>query len=320
MYTLFSFALHRPLNRTLGHASKVLPPSVVPDVNKFFEGLPKVAPSAVMNKCKREVREADTAPTLAVKTPEEKLATFKEEPGSHSSVDFCQFLQYSAEEISHIERATVGQSSNPHWIAMRKQVLTASSFKTVCHSVDLKKTAQSIVAPRSLDDKCLPAPLQYGRKNEKKARGLFTTSHRFQHKKCVVKETGLFFSTTIPYLGCSPDGIADCCVCGRFVLEIKCLWKHRNYHPKAAGKMSGLLVEKEDGTLSITPNHAYHYQIMGQMGVTNIKKAVLVIYTNKGIFPVFVPFDGNMWSDMTQKFSHFYHTALFPVIFSASES
>ena len=124
-----------------------------------------------MNKCKREVREADTAPTLGVKTPEEKLATFEEEPGSHSSVEFCQFLQYSAAEISHIEKATVGQSSNPHWIAMRKQVLTASTFKTVCHSVDLQKTAQSIVAPRSLDEKCLPAPLQYGRKNEKKSKG-----------------------------------------------------------------------------------------------------------------------------------------------------
>ena len=85
-------------------------------------------------------------------------------------------------------------------------------------------------------------------------------THKLKHKKCTVRDTGLFFPENIPFLAASPDGFMTCS-CGEFLIEIKCLFSNGNKMPKTAGKMQKILIEDDEGTLKINPNHEYYYQM-----------------------------------------------------------
>ena len=69
-------------------------------------------------------------------------------------------------------------------------------------------------------------------------------------------------------LGASIDGIVDCSICGPFLIEIKCMFSHQNFHPSSALT----ICEKNGDELEITKQHKHNYQIQGQMGITGIKK------------------------------------------------
>jgi len=110
---------------------------------------------------------------------------------------------------------------------------------------------------------------------------------------------------TASNLGCSPDGIIDCRICGRFLLEVKCSFKFKGFHPRTALKMSSICVN-EDGTLILKTSHPYYYQIQGQMAVTGIGKCVLVFYTHKGIHCVDIDFNDDFWKQCRAKLMSFY--------------
>jgi hypothetical protein len=73
------------------------------------------------------------------------------------------------------------------------------------------------------------------------------------------------------------------------------------------------ICEKNDDELEITKQHKYNYQIQGQMGITGIKKCVLIGFTNKGIFPVNVNFNEDMWDKMKATLAKFYEQHYLPV-------
>ena len=80
------------------------------------------------------------------------------------------------------------------------------------------------------------APLRYGIQHEDCARKMFIKSHKKILQCVTYKDQGLTISDSHVFLGASPDGLVSCKQCGDFLLEIKCAWSKRNFHPKSAAR------------------------------------------------------------------------------------
>ena len=161
-----------------------------------------------------------------------------------------------------------------------------------------------------------PPPIQYGNRNEKKARKLYIRTHKFQkgHVHAKVDVPGLVISDDIPYLACSADGVVRCPKCSTYLIEVKCLWKHRKNWPKLAACQAGICAEKENGQLELKKNHPYFSQIQTQMAVYGLSRCVLVIYTDKGICDIEVPFDSVWWEEAKSELDTFFRDYFYPLL------
>lgn len=178
----------------------------------------------------------------------------------------------------------------------------------------MERTAEVLIKELELNEDNLPAPIVYGRKFEQKARDMFVKSHRFRHRKCKLEVPGLIISSSDPMIGTSLDGIVDCSICGQFIIEIKCLFSHKNFYPSPALLALKICNKKEDDSLKVVKTHRYNYQMQCQMGITGIKKCKLIAFTNKGIFPVDVDFDETMWNSMKETLTNFYDKQFLPAL------
>ena len=284
---------------------------------KFFSNLVAVAPNAVALTAVFMHVKVDNTPALKVKSPVEKLEFFKRQHKCYvncpCSKVFCTYLTYLPSEISHIERVTLGQASNPNWQKMRKQIFTPCIFGTIFHSSDLQRTASEILARESQEDSELSSSELYERRTQRKALALFSENHEQRHKSFKLQKCGLSFSDNYPYLASSADA-RGVCSCGDFVLLVKSLWRYRNFHPRAAAKLSGMLAENAVGALTIQSENL-HCQLQGEMGLTGVKKAIVIFYTNKGIFPIKVPYSQKTWADISSKLESFYHSSFYSILF-----
>ena len=183
---------------------------------------------------------------LEILTPYDKLEQyFQNIPSQCKTCDSCfgnilETLRYTPTERKHIEKATKGQHLNDNWHHMRKGLITASKVKTVCASRNYTQTASKLINGDTLDEDRLPQSILYGRKYEKPALDSFSKSHRFHHRKSTCSETGLYIHPELPFIGASPDGILLCKDCPKAVIEIKCLWKYKNFHPGPALVNAGI--------------------------------------------------------------------------------
>jgi hypothetical protein len=98
------------------------------------------------------------------------------------------------EDIVKIEEGTRGQHTNPNLKSARNGLLTSSNFKTIYHSTDMNNTTNNLLKESAINEEHLPPLIEYGRKNEAKARDLFIKPHRFRHRKCKVDVPGLIIS------------------------------------------------------------------------------------------------------------------------------
>ena len=90
------------------------------------------------------------------------------------------------------------------------------------------------------------------------------------------------------------------------LIEIKCLFTYRIFFPKPALNTAKICETDENGQLKIIKSHKYNYQIQRQMAITGIIKCILIGYTKRGVEPVTVDFDEDMWDSMHKKLSSFY--------------
>jgi hypothetical protein len=58
----------------------------------------------------------------------------------------------------------------------------------------MNNTTNNLLKESAINEEHLPSSIEYGRKNETKARDLFIKSHRFRHRKCKVDVPGLIIS------------------------------------------------------------------------------------------------------------------------------
>lgn len=294
-----------------------------PDPEAFFSQLQQLQPSACALRAVYDCsRRNEQAQPLNCLTPFEKIQQFVAE--HKCSVDSCHCakifmyynLTYSPSECEEIELLTRGQADNNNWHSMRKGLLTASNFHKILHSTNMEKTAESLLNTSKFDGNFVPDAINFGRRFEGKARDMYIKAHRFKHRGTVsgVSVPGLVISNEDPILACSPDGIVECKLCGKFLLEIKCLYKYKHFHPKNALKLSNVCISNDDNLLQLRHSHAYFDQIQGQMGVTGIGKCMLVGYTHKGIHTVSVEFDVNFWHSARSMLYKFYTDAYYPLL------
>ena len=95
-----------------------------------------------------------------------------------------------------------------------------------------------------------------------------------------------------------------------FLVEIKCPYAKRNFYPRFAALEH--CYEDENKVLHLDPKDSWYSQIQGQLGICSLKLCKLVVYTNKGIRVVDVPFDEKKWDNMKTKLSQFYMEHLGP--------
>lgn len=75
-------------------------------------------------------------------------------------------------------------------------------------------------------------------------------------------------------------------------------------------------IYKEDGAYKLKRETKWNYQIQGEMALSGVKTADLVIYTNKGIIVIEVPFDEKLWKDLLLKLNKFYIDFMIPELLS----
>jgi len=293
----------------------------VPEPGVFFSQLQQLHPSACALRTIYDCsKRNEPIKPLTCLTPTQKVQQFCDE--HKCIVETCQcsnifvnyHLEYTSVECEQIEELTRGQSNNTNWHSMRKGLLTASNYHKILHSTNINRTADSLLSSKSFDGDFVPDAIRFGRHFESKARDMFMKAHRFSHRGNVsLNIPGLIISQEDSILACSPDGIVDCKHCGKFLLEIKCLYKYKHFHPKNALKLSTICTATEGG-LQLRHSHAYFAQVQGQMGVTGLRKCMLVGYTHKGICSVPVEFDDEFWQNAKPMFYRFYNDAYFAVL------
>ena len=99
------------------------------------------------------------------------------------------------------------------------------------------------------------------------------------HPGFTFKDSGLFIDTNNPFLGASPDGIAQCDCCEERVVEIKCPYCFKEGLPDE-DSTNFCMVNKE-GKWSLKQNHAYFYQVQLQLHVCNLNYADFVLWTKQ---------------------------------------
>ena len=296
----------------------------LPDPPTFFIGLKQISPhSCILHAVfKPDDNITKNTPKLSLPTPHEKIEIFYAEKcmdrGDLTALEhfneLLDYLSYSPEEISIMDKESEGQHENPNWHLARKGLITASKVKLIYACRDNNKMALNLMKGSTLNEDNLPEPIKFGRKYEQKARDLFLKSHRYHHHKCTLRVPGLVVSDTTAFLGASPDGIVSCKHCGKFLIEVKCFHSNKNFHPRAAMLCSKVLEQGSDGTITVNKKHQYYFQIQAQMAVTGIRKCSLVGYTHKGIHTEDVNFDSQFWADVVDKLFDFYRYHYLPLL------
>ena len=95
-----------------------------------------------------------------------------------------------------------------------------------------------------------------------------------QHQDFKVVDAGLFVDHLDPFLGASPDEIAQCVCCGRGVVEVKCPFCFKDDLPEDDNN--------SEGTWKLKTDHSYYYQVQLQLHVCDVVYADFVVWTNKG--------------------------------------
>ena len=103
---------------------------------------------------------------------------------------------------------------------MRAGRITASKFKSVCHT-DPASPSLSLVMNACHPDMVLfkTAAISWGCQHEKDALEMYEKTS--VHSQLRISPSGFFISGEHPYFGVSPDGIVCCSCCGSGICEVK---------------------------------------------------------------------------------------------------
>ena len=165
-----------------------------------------------------------------------------------------------------------------------------------------RKASESLL--RSLFDGSnldkVPA-IMHGRCHEKTAVDAYTAIKSEQGNSVEVRECGIVLHTAFRYLGASPDRLVlDTSAKPKYgLLEVKC--------PHAAFTMSQTVLQAvtsqadfcyqlNDGELCLRKNHAYFYQIQGQMALTGTEWCDFFIWIGNSTHLERIYFQEDIWA------------------------
>ena len=122
-----------------------------------------------------------------------------------------------------------------------------------------------------------------------------------------------FLNPKWPYLGASPDGVVTCSCFSKGVVEIKCLFCHRNDAIVESSDDKQFCLKKDSNNcLQLDHLHAYYYQVQTQIFVCEVDYCDFVVCTFpedqskpdihiERIFP-----NESFWSERMEQSTHFF--------------
>ncbi|KAL5010353.1 hypothetical protein ScPMuIL_012658 [Solemya velum] len=230
---------------------------------------------------------------------------------------YFEEMNVSESDCELIQTITKGQCNNVNWKKARFSRLTSSNFGTICKRKD--STApdcllKTIMGYSDFDVKSV----RWGSSHEAAARKTYHKIITKTHPKLRVFQCGLIVHPTYPHLGSSPDALLFCehCDIHEGVLEIKCPYKWRTVTPFEAAKDKTFCCEIIGNKIQLKKNHAYYYQIQGQLAITGRKWCDFFVWTLKGHSMERIHFEKEMWKSMSTKLKEFYVRAVIPELFS----
>ena len=94
-----------------------------------------------------------------------------------------------------------------------------------------------------------------------------------------IEKSGLYSSKDHPYIAASPESFMSCKYHGLLPLEIKCPHNIREMAKIEGGLKYRLFLSKtSSGNTMINTSHKYYTQIVSQMGITNTKQGVFIVW------------------------------------------
>lgn len=170
---------------------------------------------------------------------------------------------------------TLGQAENQRWYAARTGRLTASLFKRICRCIKPEGLLKSLLYP---SDRAVSEAIAYGRTHEKDAVEAYQVLAKCKDLDVVVQETGLHIHKDHPFLAASPDRII--LINGeQGLLEVKCPISKKGLTVEEACQDPKFCCRLEDGEAVLKTEHAYYYQVQGQMAVTGHSWCDFAIWT-----------------------------------------
>ncbi|XP_049513428.1 uncharacterized protein LOC119466657 [Dermacentor silvarum] len=170
-------------------------------------------------------------------------------------------------------------------------------------------------------NRAMSEAMVYGRMHEQDAVEAYSILIRSRDVQLEVTETGLHIHKHYPFLAASPyrivvlDGEQG-------LLEVKCLFSKKGMTAEDASKDSKFCCMLKDGQVYLKKDHAYYYQVQGQMATTGHKWCDFVIWTeaqNRGemhhIHVERIFFDRPFWENhMLPAILHFMLKAFIPEV------
>lgn len=229
---------------------------------------------------------------------------------------FLQSLHFDQEQREMLYQKTIGQGKASLWMLHRAGRITASNVYKICHlreSTNPKATVELLMNYHPTDEANMPAQLEWGHLKEVAAKALYTKKMAANHEDFILLDCGLALSDEYPFLGASPDGLRCCKCCGKSLIEAKAIYSKRNLRPAIAAN-DKIYFDQGTSKWLLKENTTLFYQIQCQMAVTKVHITDLVIYTNKGILVISVPFDQQFWVGVVAKLEEFYINNMIPEI------
>ena len=188
-------------------------------------------------------------------------------------------------------------------------------MRAACHTQPLSPSKSLILAicnPLSL--KFTSKATEWGCKHEKSAREAYIQHMKVRHNDFSVSDSGLHINPRYPHLGATPDGIISCQCCGTGVLEIKCPYCRRDtvFTDKDSLTKTFCLQMTEGGTLQLSRQHAYYYQVQTQIHVCEMEYADFVVWSQEDIHIERVLPCQEFWNDISRKAVDLFNHAVLP--------
>lgn len=215
-------------------------------------------------------------------------------------------LRVTEEQRNDIAMSTINQFENGRYRAEKKNRLTASKFGAVmarrnttrCHGL-----VKEILYPSEFQSEST----SFGKRYE--AVALTILAEKLDIEK--VTKAGLYIDTNNCFLGASPDGLVGNTHC----VEVKCIpkliKKNLTLRHGTEKKLTCLKIN-EHGLMELNRDHAYYYQVQGQMNITGREKCYFVVYvTDDDTFIEEIPIDRKLWNDvLLPKLTIFYNDCI----------
>ncbi|XP_078610518.1 uncharacterized protein LOC144881370 [Branchiostoma floridae x Branchiostoma japonicum] len=234
-------------------------------------------------------------------------------PVTSVSVDsILEDVRCNPEQITNLNKATVGQSKSALWRQQRKGRVTSTSMHDVLHASNPTTAVRKVMQYDCKDLSQVPA-IQWGMKQEEKARQQYLEATLCICKDVKLEEVGLILYKDFPFIGASPDGMRQCSCHGRTVIEIKCPYKYRDIYPAADLCLSdaNYCLDKD---CKLKTGHRYYTQVQTHMLVTGVSTCDFVVWTNAGMVVVNVSRDQSLLNVMLSTCVQFVNSSLIPEI------